>query len=358
MKLHIALMFGGKSPEHAVSVRSARNIYQAIDRDRFDVSLIGVDLEGKWFRLEEGAFLGEGLNIAQMGTQLAAIPGASSAQIIELHTGKALPQISAVFSIIHGPFGEDGSLQGLLQHLNLPYVGPGVLGSAVAMDKDVSKRLLKEAGLLVADYLVFHAYEANAIDYFAVKNQLGLPLFIKPANMGSSIGVCKADNKEEFDEAVAEAFRYDHKIVVESFIEGRELECAVLGNEILDATGIGEIVMEAGFYDYDSKYISADAAKLYIPAKISDLALHKLRIVAKQAYQVHACEGLARVDMFLTAENDVYVNELNTLPGFTSISMYPKLWEVEGLSYSNLITRLIELAIERHARNSALELGM
>lgn len=354
-KRQLALMFGGASPEHEVSIRSARNIYAALNRDRYEVVLIGLDKQGRWFHIEESAFLSEALNLSE-GRQLFVIPGQATDQIRYVDGQGSFPQIEVVFPITHGPYGEDGTLQGLLRHLYLPFVGPDVAGSAVSMDKDLTKRLLRDADLLVAAYQTFYYYEKEAIDYAAVRNQLGTPLFIKPANMGSSVGVAKAENKAEFDAAIAEAFRYDHKIIVEECLYGRELECAVLGNGEIAATSIGEVDMSAGFYTYDAKYVSATDAKIRIPApNINGQTLAKLISVAKSTYRVLGCEGMTRVDMFLDAEDRVYINEVNTLPGFTSISMYPKLWEHAGTSYTDLIDELIGLALERGEREAKLE---
>lgn len=353
--LTVALIFGGKSPEHDVSINSAKNIYAAIDKSRFQVCLIGVGRGGRWFRLSEEAFLAPGVRIDD-GEPLAIIPGAEKGQIIRLGELSAIEQIDVVFPIIHGPYGEDGTLQGMLKQLNLPFVGPDVVGSAVSMDKDISKRLLREADLKVANALVFHHFEKDAIDYHAVVNQLGLPVFVKPANMGSSVGVKKADDVKELKEAIATAFKFDHKILVEEAIYGRELECAVMGNGRVETTGVGEVIMTDGFYDYDAKYESEDAAQVQIPAKdIDDQMLAKLMLVAKNAYQVLGCEGMTRVDMFMDEEGNVFINEVNTLPGFTDISMYPKLWMQNGVEYAELISLLIDLALERGEREAALE---
>ncbi|MEM6768136.1 MAG: D-alanine--D-alanine ligase [Bacteroidota bacterium] len=353
--LTVALIFGGKSPEHDVSINSARNIYGAIDKTRFQLCLIGVGKGGRWFKLAEDAFLSQDLRIED-GEPLAVIPGAERGQIIRLEELSAIEQLDVVFPIIHGPYGEDGSLQGMLKQLNLPFVGPDVLGSAVSMDKDVSKRLLREADLKVAEAMTFYYFEKEAIDYTAVVNQLGLPLFVKPANMGSSVGVKKADTLPELKEAMATAFLYDHKIIVEEGLKGREIECAVMGNALIETTGVGEVVMDDGFYDYDAKYESEEAAKVQIPAKDIDAQmLAKLMLVAKNAYRVLGCEGMTRVDMFLDPEGNVYVNEVNTLPGFTDISMYPKLWVENGVPYAELISLLIDLAVERGDREAALE---
>ncbi|TAE54342.1 MAG: D-alanine--D-alanine ligase [Bacteroidetes bacterium] len=353
----VALLFGGQSPEHEVSIRSARNIYAAIDKSRYQVVLVGIDKAGRWFHLSESELLNPELLVVNGRRQLGLIPGARRNQIVYLDGEGHFPQIEVVFPITHGPYGEDGTLQGILRHLSLPFVGPDVLGSAACMDKDVTKRLLREADLLVAPYLCFHYFEKEAIDYAGVVNQLGTPLFIKPANMGSSVGVRKVENKAEFDAAIAEAFRYDHKILIEEMILGREVECAVMGNAIPEATTVGEVVMEeTGFYDYESKYVSATAARTDIPALgLDEEMLNKLMLVARQAYRTLGCEGLSRVDMFVCEDGKVYINEINTLPGFTQISMYPKLWAAADVSYPELLDRLIQFAIERGEREARLE---
>ncbi|MEL6672620.1 MAG: D-alanine--D-alanine ligase family protein [Bacteroidota bacterium] len=355
----IILLFGGSSPEHEISIRSARNIYEAMDRNTYAIQLVGIAKNGQWYALPDDFLPAGKSDIAAEGQPICLVPGSQEAPIRYLD-GKPFPRPEAVFCINHGPFGEDGSLQGILRHLGLPFVGPDVLGSAVAMDKDVCKRLLREADLKVAEGLTFRYYEKDAIDYAAVRNRLGSPLFIKPANMGSSVGVSKAENKAEFDAAVAEAFRYDHKIIVEEAIVGRELECAVLGNGQVATTSIGEVAMtqatDAELYDYASKYLSDTAADILIPAPdLDNQTLAKLMLVAKNAYLALECEGMSRVDMFLTEDGAVYVNEVNTLPGFTSISMYPKLWEQAGTPYNELIDELIKLAIERGKRTAKLE---
>ena len=357
-KLTVALLFGGRSPEHEVSIRSARNILAAMDAEKYEVILIGVGYSGAWYEVSAD-FLNDPKNkvVAETGTQLALLPGVEGPAMVRLSNQEALPKIDVVFPIIHGPNGEDGSLQGILRQLNLPFVGPDVTSSSAAMDKDFTKRLLREADLLTAEYVCVQDHEKDAIDFFAVANKLGTPVYIKPANMGSSVGVKRATNREEFQAAIQEAFRFDTKIIIEEEIVGREVECAVMGNGQIAATSVGEVVMDSGFYDYDSKYEDPDAAKIMIPAEnIDNQLLAKLILVAKSAYQTLGCEGFTRVDMFLREDDSVYVNELNTLPGFTSISMYPKLWEHAGTTYSELIDQLIELALERAKRKSRLEI--
>ena len=240
----LALIFGGQSPEHEVSIKSARNIYTAIPKDKYEVVLIGLSKSGRWYEWTTDLLQGEDIVSEGSGKALALIPGAKENQIIYLNREDGtFPQVEVVFPITHGPYGEDGTLQGIFRHLSLPFVGPDLLGSAVCMDKDVCKRLLREADLLTAAYFCFHHYEKDAIDYTAVVNRLGSTLFIKPANMGSSVGVQKAEDYESFQSAITEAFRYDHKIIVEEAITGRELECAILGNGAIGSTSVGEVAM-------------------------------------------------------------------------------------------------------------------
>ena len=248
-KTKLALLFGGKSPEHTISIRSARNIFTAIDRDKFEIALIGIDPQGKWWHLPDGALAPDSPDeqIWKNGRAITLLPGYPQQPFAYLSGQDTPPQVEVVFPITHGPLGEDGSLQGILRHLDLPFVGPDVLGSAVCMDKDVAKRLLLQADLLTAAFLCFHAHEKDAVDYLAVANQLGTPLFVKPANMGSSVGVRKVENKAEFDAAIAEAFSYDRKVIIEEAIIGRELECAVMGNGVLASTSVGEVAMNQDF---------------------------------------------------------------------------------------------------------------
>lgn len=348
----IALVCGGKSPEHEISVRSAKNILAAIDRKKFAITLIGIDRAGSW-RLMEESQLQESIAVGT-GEELFIIPGRASGQIIRADNQKAIPQPDAVFLILHGPHGEDGTVQGLLRVLGLPFVGPDVLGAANAMDKEFAKRLMKEAGINVADGIVCEMKEKDDIEFEEVEELLGMPVFVKPANMGSSVGVHKVTNDRELKAAVTDAFLYDRKIIIEEMIKGRELECAVLGNDNPKVSGVGEVVT-AEEYSYEAKYISQTAAKIQIPASVTAEELKDLKATAKLAYQALGCEVLARVDMFLTPEGEVYVNELNTIPGFTSISMYPKLWEAEGMAYPDLIEALIDYSIERYKAQMQLK---
>ncbi|QNH19393.1 D-alanine--D-alanine ligase [Xanthomonas sp. GW] len=358
-KIRVGIIFGGKSAEHEVSLQSARNIVDALDPQRFDATLIGIDKQGRWHANERDGFLLHADDPARIALQrsgrgVAVIPGDDAQPLRALQPAQALEQIDVAFPIVHGTLGEDGSLQGLLRMAGLPFVGSGVLGSALAMDKDVAKRLLRDAGLEVAPFASIRRRDAAQADFAALAAQFGLPLFVKPANQGSSVGVSKVHDAAGFDAALALALAYDHKVLVEAAIDGREIECAVLGNDAPQASVCGEVVVHDAFYSYETKYISETGAEVVVPAALDEATQERIRAIALRAYAALECAGLARVDVFLTGDGRIVINELNTLPGFTRISMYPKLWQASGLSYRALITRLIELALERHAQDAAL----
>ncbi|MCO5234012.1 MAG: D-alanine--D-alanine ligase [Chitinophagales bacterium] len=355
-KINVALIFGGKSPEHEVSIISARNIYQAINQSLYNVLLIGISQEGKWYLESAEDFQKKDFKIGNNAQALFLLPGHQQEQIRLLENGRSIGMIDVAFPITHGPNGEDGNLQGLLNQINIPFVGPDVLGSAVGMDKDFCKKLFKQAGIGCAEGVVLYKHLLETIDYKAIEQQLGSILFIKPANMGSSVGVSKSSDYSSFMNAINEAFKYDTKILVEKAVIGREVECAVLGNEFPKASTIGEIVMLKGFYDFENKYLSEENTRLFIPAEnVSPEIITKIQNIAIRAYQCLGLEGLTRVDVFLTPDNEVIVNEVNTLPGFTSVSMYPQLWEKSGIAYSDLITELLQLAIARNKRKLSLK---
>ncbi len=356
-RIRVGIIFGGKSAEHEVSLQSARNILDALDRTRFDAILIGIDKQGQWHISDADGFLLNADDPARIalnrsGHSLAVAPGRERGQLVPADPGRSLEQIDVLFPIVHGTLGEDGSLQGLLRMANLPFVGSSVLGSAVAMDKDVAKRLLRDAGLDVAPFACLR--RGDAADFDALTDRLGLPLFVKPANQGSSVGVSRVHDAAGFAEALALAFAYDHKVLVETAIDGREIECAVLGNDRPEASVCGEIVVHDAFYAYDTKYINEHGADVVVPAALDAAKSDEIRGIAVRAFRALECAGLARVDVFLTPEGKVVVNEVNTLPGFTRISMYPKLWQASGLDYGALVTRLIELALERHRADCTL----
>jgi len=320
VKLRVAVLYGGRSGEHEVSIRSAESVMAAMDRARYQILPVFISKEGRW---EPRPILPE--------------PGAN-------------PDIDVVFPVLHGTFGEDGTVQGLLELADLPYVGGGVLASSVSMDKDVMKRLCREAGLPVVDYLL---QQRGALDVAAVERRFRYPVFVKPANLGSSVAVSKARDRAELEAAFALAAQYDRKVIIERAIAGRELECAVLGNERPEASLPCEIIPSREFYDYEDKYL-LDRAQLLVPAALAPEQTEAVRRLAEACYRAVECEGMARVDFLLEAATQaIYINEINTIPGFTSISMFPRMWEATGLPYPRLIDRLIELALERHAARRA-----
>lgn len=356
-RINVAILFGGRSAEHEVSLKSARNVIDAIDKDKYNPILIGIDKKGKWLLNENSRFLlnSENPRLAEsneLGDSIALIPQ-SKGEIVNLSNPENHKAIDVVFPILHGPFGEDGTVQGLLKLANVPFVGSGVLGSSVSMDKDVAKRLLRDADIPIAKFLVFKDNER--IDFEMVVSYLGLPLFVKPANLGSSVGISKVDDKDGFDEAISKAFQFDRKIIIEEYIAGREIECSVLGNDDPVASLPGEIIANDEFYSYEAKYIDENGAILDIPANLDESTTRNIQNLAVKTFKTLSCEGLSRVDFFLKEDGEIIVNEINTIPGFTSISMYPKLWEASGLSYTELIDKLIILAIERFEKEKKIK---
>lgn len=359
-KIRIGLIFGGRSGEHEVSLQSAKSVYEALDRDRYEAVLIGIDKSGNWHVGEASAFL---LNV-ENPKLIALNKGCPSVvpalvgeerSLVEVGTGRDLGRVDVIFPVTHGTYGEDGSLQGLLRMLNVPYVGADVLGSAIGMDKDVMKRLLRDAGVPVARWTTVRAATRSDVSYEAIAEQLGLPLFVKPANLGSSVGISKVYSAADLAPAVDNAFRYDRKVLIEECVVGREIECSVLGNDDPIASVPGEILPTHDFYSYDAKYIDENGAVLQIPANLDDATVKRVQAAAVKVFRLLECSGMARVDFFLKANGDLLVNEINTLPGFTRISMYPKLWEATGLPYPKLLDRLVELALERHHNEMQLE---
>jgi len=359
-KLRVGLLFGGRSTEHEVSVASATSIFGALDPARYDVRLITVDPDGRWHlgspQLPPGAE-GEGEEVA-----LPAVPGVRGlVRGAEGGPGAALATgLDVVFPIIHGRGGEDGCLQGLLELAELPYVGARVLGSAVQMDKDVAKRLLAAAGLPVVPWVTLRAVDLDEVRRRdagrRAAERLGFPVFVKPANSGSSVGTHRAGDLDALDAALVDAARYDTKVLVEQAVDAREIEVAVLGNRHPEASVCGEIRFAHDFYDYAAKYAEDEGTALDVPADLAEAQSERIRSLALEAYTTLEGEGLARVDFLLARDGGaLYINELNSLPGFTEGSMFPRLWEASGLPYPALVDRLIELALERHAERSRLE---
>jgi D-alanine-D-alanine ligase len=350
-KLRVALIFGGRSAEHEVSLRSCRSVFEAMDREKFEVIPVLISQEGAWYTRPAHVSAFSPLQEVSQKDRLLLSPDPQHRGFLRAPgSGAADPlPVDVLFPVLHGTYGEDGTLQGLLELANLPYVGCGVLASAVGMDKVLMKAAFRDAGLHVGPFFWFlHSeWRDDPQSILQRLSQSHFPVFVKPANLGSSVGISKVSDMSGFEAAVAMAATYDRKILVEDGIRGRELEVSVLGNDRPAASLPGEVISNAIFYDYEEKYLN-DTAELIIPARLPEGVADEARQVAVAAFKAVDGSGLARIDMFLEPEGRLVVNEINTLPGFTSVSMYPKLWEASGLPYSNLIDRLIELALERH----------
>ena len=348
-KINVAILFGGRSAEHDISLRSAKNVIKSIDKTKYNLVFIGIDKKGNWLQFDTQQKLDEiakkdELNLKGAMGQLALQLGAQG--VFSSSNGAQQLAVDVAFPVLHGPFGEDGSVQGLLKLANIPFVGPSLLGSAAGMDKDVMKRLLRDAGLPISEYVCLRVGE-EVPDFKYFNEKLGMPCFVKPANLGSSVGISKARNEEELLKAIETAFQFDKKIIIEKYIKGREIECAILGNADAKASVTGEVIAHHDFYSFDSKYIDDQGSETKIPADLSDEKQDEIRAMALKTFKVLECEGLSRVDIFLQENGELVVNEINTIPGFTSISMYPMLWKESGIEYAELIDELIVLAFER-----------
>jgi len=353
-KVKVGLLFGGRSVEHEVSIASAASIFRALDPTRYDVSLVAIDQHGRW-HLAPPALPPQG-EISGPEVRLPAWPG--DGHLLNSSDASLAAELDVIFPIVHGRGGEDGSLQGLLELANMAYVGSGVLGSSVQMDKEISKRLLRVAGLPVLPWVVVRSAElSRGMDAVIrrVEAEIGLPAFVKPANLGSSVGISRATDGDSLRAGLVEAARYDTKIVVECGIAARDVEVALLGDDPVEASIAGEICTQREFYDYEAKYVDEET-ELLVPAPVSDDVMADLQQTAIGAFKALEGEGLGRVDFLIDRETgEFFVNEVNSLPGFTDGSMYPRLWEASGLSYPALLDRLIELALTRHRKRSALE---
>lgn len=353
-KLNLLILFGGRSAEHKVSLQSAYNIIEAVDKSKYSIYPVGIDYDGRWYYFENKNVIFNNINDPSIislninsGKEVALLPIGTKSILLSLENGKEIIKPDVIFPVLHGPYGEDGTIQALAKMANLPCVGPGIAGSVIGMDKDLMKRLLREAGIPIAKSITIRNDEIDKYNYRIVSEELGKILFVKPANMGSSVGISKVVDEDSFNKAVELAFLYDNKIIVEEEIKGREIECAVLGNENPIASELGEIVPLEEFYSYSAKYIYKNGAELKIPAELPVEIKTKVQHLAIKAFKYLECYGMSRVDFFVTENYEVLVNEINTIPGFTKISMYPKLWEYSGISYSQLIDKLIELSIEK-----------
>lgn len=355
---NIAVIFGGKSAEHEISILSARNIMESIDRKKYQVYPVVISKTGSWYLLNDVKHLLSEKSFTddvskKYGSQIILGCSEDKSFLLDLNSQKRQP-IDVAFPVLHGTFGEDGTIQGYFKMMNLPFVGCGVFGSASCMDKEKMKSLLVDAKIPVAPWVVLKKNKSTSFE--TLVNQLGSPFFIKPANAGSSVGVHKIRTADEFKKKLEDAFQYDHTVLAEKFIEGREIECSVMGlNQSPKASLPGEIIPTHDFYSYEAKYLDAEGAKLQIPAQLKPEELHKIQQYSIQAFEKMGCDGLTRVDFFLQKNGDIYLNELNTLPGFTNISMYPKMWESTGLAYKDLISQLIDLAFEKFELDNGLK---
>jgi D-alanine-D-alanine ligase len=350
--IRLGIIFGGKSGEHEVSILSAASVAGAIDRAKYEPVLIGINKKGRWFLTEESM---DGVKTLDDPRVKTLIPDGTGDSRRELDPGRLSALLDFAFPVLHGPYGEDGKAQGLFEMLDLPYSGCGVAASAIAMDKIFTRELWIRAGLPVCGHTVLRerAYLADpASERERIAEEFGYPVFVKPANLGSSVGIGKARDANTLKSAIEEAFLYDSRLIIEEGVDCRELETGVLGNEIPEVAAIGEVVPAAEFYDYDSKYRS-DATKIFIPADIPSDTVGTIAALARKAYIALNAEGFARVDFFLERKSGrVLLNEINTIPGFTAYSMFPSLWRAAGLDYRDLIERIIGLGYERyHAKN-------
>jgi D-alanine-D-alanine ligase len=348
-KTRVAILYGGRSVEHGVSINSAKNILEFIDKEKFEPYPIGISKAGVWYltssinkEIETGSELslklhpGNPVFVAQNGKQFS---------------------VDVVFPVLHGTDGEDGSIQGLLKAMELPMVGTGVLGSAMSMNKAITKRLLQEAGVPVTRFKAFSFDEKNKLVFKDIEKEFGLPFMVKAASLGSSVGISKVKNEADFKAAVDEAFRYDDSILIEQYVKGREIECAILGNYPPQASLPGEIIINPKyeFYTFDAKYVDGEAVTIDVPAKLDKAIAEQIRVLSVKTYQALHCEDFARIDLFLSADGKIYINEINTIPGFTNSSMYPMMWKERGISFTDLISNLIALSRERFERSKRIE---
>ncbi len=363
--MKIGVLYGGRSGEHDVSLCSAASVVAALDKSKYDVIAIGIDRDGRWYVQDQPEIVvdktfGKILSLKKRGLWLVNhFEQKNKLYIYNLETSGEKVFVDVVFPVLHGTYGEDGTLQGLLELARVPYVGVDVAGSAVGMDKDIAKRLLKEAGIPVVPWITVGKHEwlehpKNILSHAG--NQQSLPLFVKPLCTGSSVGIKKVKVKKELADAMNYAFQFDTRIMIETGIDCREIECAVLGNDNPQASVLGEILPQHEFYSYEAKYLDPEGAQMNIPAKLPAKLSAAIRQCAVAGFKALNCNSMARVDFFLDKRtNQFYLNEINTLPGFTSISMYPKLWAATGIQYSELLDHLVALALTRHREKSAIK---
>lgn len=358
-RLNLGIIFGGKSAEHEISLISAKNIINAANKNKYNIYPIGINKNGEFFAYSGNDYILDYKDVKKVRLNTNGVPVTFSfgqnKELIGILDKNLKFKLDVIFPVLHGTYGEDGTIQGLFEIANIPYVGASVSGSAIGMDKEIAKRILEKSGVKIAKFLPFNISEKEKISFSQLASQLRLPFFVKPAKAGSSVGIYKIKDKKNFSEKVNNAFKFSNKIIFEETIVGREIECSILGNENPIASLPGEVIPSYEFYSYEAKYLIKNGAKFKIPVKLTDKSIKNIQEVSIKIYKLLNCEGMARVDGFLT-ENDEYVfNEINTIPGFTAISMYPKLWDVSGISMVDLIDRLIQFAIERFNRDKNIK---
>ncbi len=349
MALRVAIIYGGRSVEHEISIRSAKNIVAKLDPS-FDAVIIGITKKGNWYLTTEVT------SIIDQGQPVQLFLNTEEPGFYNT-TDRSKVEVDIIFPVLHGTDGEDGSIQGLFKSINLPVVGSSVLGSAVCMDKIIAKKILEHEGIPTAPFLSFSKSDDKEITFETITSQIGLPFMIKSGNLGSSVGVSRVNSREEFEIALKDSFNYAEEVLVEAYIDGKELECGVIGNENVESTWPGEIALKGdyGFYSYKAKYQDENAIDIIIPGRVDKSVQREIRNLSEKAYKALKCNDFARVDLFVSNENKVYINEINTIPGFTSASMFPVLWEKMGLSYTDLLSKLIKLALDRWTAENQLE---
>jgi D-alanine-D-alanine ligase len=361
-KIRIGVLFGGKSAEHDVSLQSARNVINALDKKKYEVILIGIDKRGQWYIQEAIANIphqqpGQLTVTTHLNDWVTIVPGQSHTLLTGLMSKEQITTLDVIFPVVHGPYGEDGTIQGLMKLANVPFVGSDVLSSAVCMDKDISKRLARDAGIPIPKFVTIYRRDLANIKEEQIIKEVGLPCFVKPANLGSSIGINKVKTKTELRAAIEKAMLFDNKILVEEGIEGREIECGVLGNDDPIASVPGEIIPKAEFYTYEAKYFDPEGAEVIAVADLPADIVKKVQELAIKAFKTFDCDGMARVDFFLKKDGTLLLNEINTIPGFTRISQYPKMWEASGVGYTELLDRLIQLAMEKFDQRQTIKVS-
>jgi D-alanine-D-alanine ligase len=349
-KKKVVILYGGRSVEHGVSINSARNIFENLDKKNYEAIPIGISTTGQWYLTTD-----VNKDIKKNGQPLALLLDPVKPAFMIVETGERF-RADIIFPVLHGTDGEDGSIQGLIKAMDIPMVGTGVLGSSTAMNKIVAKRLLRDAGLPVTDFMTFTYDQKDKISFTAIAKKLGTPFMVKSASLGSSVGVSKVKNKNDFKKAVEEAFKYDNEMLAEAFVVGREIECAILGNNPPEASYPGEVVIskEYEFYTFDAKYVDPNAVRIDVPAQLPKSVAEKIRKASVKAFEALHCEDFSRIDLFLDKKGNIYINEINSIPGFTNSSMYPVMWKERGIGFTELISRLLDLAQERYDRGKRI----